>query len=759
MKSGTINDVAIENRKNDILPSSVVVFMNPKLIPHQTKEILLITKIKIDLEHCYGIKKLKEEIDFTDKRVIAIYAPNGSMKSSLAKAFLDLSRDEQSKDRYFPLRNSKRVIKDQTDKDLTKEMVFAIQPYDKEFQHSEGTSILLVDNEKRKELETIMKIVNTAEDAFLKDLKNLSKSKKDLKKEISSAFTKSDNDFYGALFRIENEIKDDQFSDILYDQVFDGNILTALGGSDIQSAIKGYIEKYNELLSSSVYFKKGVFNYYNAAQIAKQLDDNGFFDAKHFVTLNAGETRIVKNRPELEKVIEEDKQRILADKELRKRFNDIQDIMTKNAGIRKFAEYISNTEKLLPHLGNIGKLKEDVWKSYIKTNIESYKKLLQSYKEVTQRKTEIESAARNQHTLWENAIDTFNDRFDVPFKLAAKNKMEVMLEQEKLLTLDFTFIDGNDSANVSKEQLLDGLSTGESKAFYILNIIFEVERKRKLGQETVFIIDDIADSFDYKNKYAIIEYLEEISKDNNFYQIILTHNFDFFRTIESRYVGYSHCYMAYKSKDKVVLEKAKGIENPFVRDWKIRFFTDAKIRIACIPFMRNIIEYTKGDGDKDYIKLTSLLHWKTDTDSITDGNLAEIYNRLFGGTNMPQSQTVKVIDIINAEMKKCLTAPEGVNFENKIVLSIAIRLIVEKFMIAKINDTNTTSAIPSKQMRKLSDMYRNKFPNETNNMEIINRVNLMTPENIHLNAFMYEPILDMSDDHLKKLCSDVCQLK
>jgi hypothetical protein len=303
------------------------------------------------------------------------------------------------------------------------------------------------------------------------------------------------------------------------------------------------------------------------------------------------------------------------------------------------------------------------------------------------------------------------------------------------------------------------LSTGESKAFYILNIIFEVERKRKLGQETVFIIDDIADSFDYKNKYAIIEYLEEISKDNNFYQIILTHNFDFFRTIESRYVGYSHCYMAYKSKDKVVLEKAKGIENPFVRDWKIRFFTDAKIRIACIPFMRNIIEYTKGDGDKDYIKLTSLLHWKTDTDSITDGNLAEIYNRLFGGTNMPQSQTVKVIDIINAEMKKCLTAPEGVNFENKIVLSIAIRLIVEKFMIAKINDTNTTSAIPSKQMRKLSDMYRNKFPNETNNMEIINRVNLMTPENIHLNAFMYEPILDMSDDHLKKLCSDVCQLK
>ena len=31
----------------------------------------------------------------------------------------------------------------------------------------------------------------------------------------------------------------------------------------------------------------------------------------------------------------------------------------------------------------------------------------------------------------------------------------------------------------------------------------------------------------------------------------------------------------------------------------------------------------------------------------------------------------------------------------------------------------------------------------------------MTPENIHVNSFMYEPIIDMSDDHLRKLFVDV----
>ena len=31
----------------------------------------------------------------------------------------------------------------------------------------------------------------------------------------------------------------------------------------------------------------------------------------------------------------------------------------------------------------------------------------------------------------------------------------------------------------------------------------------------------------------------------------------------------------------------------------------------------------------------------------------------------------------------------------------------------------------------------------------------MTPENIHLNSFMYEPILDMAPEHLKRLYADV----
>ena len=43
-------------------------------------------------------------------------------------------------------------------------------------------------------------------------------------------------------------------------------------------------------------------------------------------------------------------------------------------------------------------------------------------------------------------------------------------------------------------------------------------------------------------------------------------------------------------------------------------------------------------------------------------------------------------------------------------------------------------------------------------IETIQQVILMTPENIHVSSFMYEPILDMSDEHLRKLYQGVMAL-
>jgi len=105
-----------------------------------------------------------------------------------------------------------------------------------------------------------------------------------------------------------------------------------------------------------------------------------------------------------------------------------------------------------------------------------------------------------------------------------------------------------------------------------------------------------------------------------------------------------------------------------------------------------------------------------------------------------------------------LTNKDGVNFENKIVLSIAIRIFAEQFMVKKIYDDTFVGSIDSNQTQKLLSKFKELFQSEIDAIKTIQRVVFMTPKNIHLNSFMYEPILDMSDEHLRKLYEDVLVL-
>ncbi len=717
--------------------------------------------LNVDLEHCYGIKKLKKAFDFSQRSAIAVYAPNGAMKTSLAQTFADILNATASRDRIFPARKSVRNITDENGVEWPKENVFVVIPYDQTYEHLENTSTLLVDSKLRQQHDQLRREIDASKKLFLKSLKEQSGSKKDLETEISLTFTKTDDAFLKALVRVKAEVltqTDSPFASVRYDTIFDDKVLAFLNTIDAKTAIQEYIEKYNELLSASTYFKKGIFNYYNAATIAKSLADNGFFKARHSVNLNAHAKKEITCKKDLEELIQEEKDKISSDPGLKKRFTEIENQLSANVTLRTFNNYLLENPDFLPHLANIDNFREEIWKSYFKARIDQYTDLVTKFQESENKIAEIEAIAHAQRTQWEDVLDIFNHRFIVPFKLAVHNRTAVILGQQTPV-LEFTYEDGNDTAPVEKDELLRVLSMGERKALYILNIIFEVEARKKTKQETVFVIDDIADSFDYKNKYAIIEYLKEISDEPYFRQIILTHNFDFFRTICMRFVGYANCFMSVKSDKEVSLEQAEGVKNVFVNNWKKHFYDDPKKKIACIPFMRNLIEFTKGEEDADYIKLTSLLHWKRDSAEITQGELDGVFNTLFSGAGNSVGSGKKMIEILNQSADDCLTANEGINFENKIVLSVAIRIAAERFMVEKIKDDKFVAGIDANQTYALFKKFEEMFTKELKTIATLHDVVLMTPESIHLNSFMYEPIMDMSDGHLRRLLTEVRALK
>jgi len=718
-------------------------------------------QLSIDLANCYGIKKLQKKFDFSDQNVYAIYAPNGSMKSSLAQTFKDVADGVQSKDRIFPGRVCTRKITDENGADLPQQNILVLPPYDQFLGHTEKTSTLLVNNVLRKEYEQLHNEIDKSTEAFVRSLKELSGSKKDLENEISLTFMATEGLFYEALGRVKDEVRkqpDAPFADVRYDAIFDDRVLSLLATKDFKTAIRDYITKYNELLAASTFFKKGIFEYYNAGQIAKTLADNGFFAAKHTISLNANKKLEISTQKQLEELIAGELDNITKDKDLKKKFDEIKKLLEKNVTVREFQAYLVQHELLLPHLANVDLFKQQIWKSYFKTRIDFFEDVLNKYQQVEARKKEIEEEASKERTQWENVIDLFNDRFFVPFKLEAKNKIAVTLGHESMLSLDFTFQDGVESVPVEQDTLMKALSQGEKKALYILNIIFEVEVRRQARQETLFVVDDIADSFDYKNKYVIIQYLQDIAKELSFKQIVLTHNFDFFRTIQSRFVRYSHCVMASRSSTGVRLEQASGIQNVFVNDWKQNFFIQNRKQIASIPFIRNLIEFTKGEDDPDYLRLTSLVHWKADSVTVMRRDLDAIYINLFGGAGKSADADKPVVNLIFEEAAGCLKEGDGVNFEHKIVLSVAIRLAAERFMVAKIANPAFVAAIKENQTPVLLSEFAKLFVHETEVIKTLQNVVLMTPENIHLNSFMYEPILDMSDEHLRKLYAKVVAL-
>ena len=641
-------------------------------------------KLKIDLANCHGIHHLDAELSFKNARTTAIYAPNGMMKTSFARTFSDLSRGQPSTDRVFPERLSSRSITDQDGVALAPEQVVVIVSYDEEMGPTEQTSTLLVDKVLRSEYADLQRGINEAKTELVTALKSQAQTKKDVSTELSLAITHDRESFFRALVRVEEEVTDEEasYADLPYDVIFDDKVVTLLRTKDFTAALAKYIERFNELLDASTYFSRETFSYYNAETIAKSLGTNGFFEANHSIVLHDGdEGAAITSQKDLAELIASEKEAISDDPALRKTFAAIESKLTKNIESRRFWAFISDHQEILPEFENVDRFRERVWKSYLKANEALYVEALSRFRSAERRKKEIQATAAEQRGQWEEVIEIFNTRFFVPFTLTAKNRTNVVLGLDPVTKLGFEFADGGERVAVDRDNLLEVLSTGEKKALYILNVLFEVERRKNSPGETVFIVDDIADSFDYKNKYAIIQYLKDIAEFENFRLVVLTHNFDFYRTLESRFVPYNQCLMAQKTGDGVELIRAAGIKNPFIKDFKPSFFSDATKRLAAIPFVRNLLEYTRGEDDPGYIKLTSLLHWKSDTASITQVELDEIFNDLFATNgNWPEPSAV-VIDMVDEQAKKCVGGAATLDLANKITLSIAIRIAAEKFMV------------------------------------------------------------------------------
>lgn len=724
-------------------------------------------KLNIELTNCFGIDSLKHEFDFGKGNTFSIYARNGLMKTSFAKTFqlIQQGKKENISDAIFGEPGSAIVQID--GQDIEKKQVFVVKSYESSYESD--ISSLLIKGDIQTQLKDVFKVRTKLLKALEKDsgLKikrtSLGKTVYELEPTIVKDFDFNEKDILSNLMELASYEPEIECSDIPYSVIFDDTVLKKIKDTKFQEGIRDFITSSDEIYSSFEYLEKGNLTLPKLKDLKKSLVKDAFFVKQNKVILSGQDA--ITNSEALEQHIsniETKIQQTPAYKAIENLLNDSKGIVLK--------DIIETNPEIIGFLAldKLQTLKKCLCGSYIRHNSILFEELCDKYNDFS----EAIDALEIDDTPWKKALDIFNQRFTVPFMMNVVNLKGAIIG-ESVPQVEFSFKKGDTVKTIDRSKLekLDTLSQGEKRALYLLNIIFDIEQIKNTGEETLLVIDDIADSFDYKNKYAIIEYLYELAQVSNIYMLILTHNFDFYRTVASRLsVNRSNRLIADYSNDVLKLEVEYYQDKPF-KNWKNN--PKEKDIFALLPFVRNLIEYGVDQNishtGEDFLFLTSLLHEKQDSRRITFGDIEPLYKHYAGVTQFDASVGTDVV-VLSKLYSVCddITASDT-KLENKIVLSIGIRHKAEEYIIQQIhNYTGQLSWRKNKQNYRGTNVeFMNFVQNNRNQtrelfngykqfgdadkIKILNEVNIMTPEHIHVNSFMYEPILDMDIVELHRL--------
>ena len=740
-------------------------------------------------KNCYGLKQFNlQNINFSRCNKALIYAPNGVMKSSLSKVFDDISKGATTCDRIFQNVVSNYSVTHYTSRYVyssanrtqptATDRIYVVNTFNNSFEFTKETvSTLLADETTRNAYNVLMaqfsgEIIQIEEK--LRVLTGLTKSQRKGKliTDLGLTGTADWTDIFEKLNELYATRRTFEYlNDCTYSELFNDKAMAVYGKQEFLNSIEEYISSLNILLENNPILNDR-FTDRNAETLGKEMAKHNLFNAQHTICLKDG-TTVIHSLEEWNFVVNEQLDRLYSSPELSTVFQKLKKMLTSNGEVSRLRDIIVAHREIIPALSDIPALKVQTW-------LDCFSKLDMSfddyYRNISQYTAQIKvlyEQASAQSARWQTVVNKFNRRFRVPFEVRIENKANFLLKDEAP-NLSFKYTRGmiaQQSATLKKDDLMVSLSTGEKRALYLLYILFDLERIRQQatagGGQFLIVADDIADSFDYKNKYAIIEYLNDLGNTSGIDLLILTHNFDFYRTVKLRLgVARNHCYIAQRDEEGIVSITEFKYQKDFFKNVVIKDIKDGniinddkkKLLISSIPFYRNLCEYS--GKEVEYSRLTCFLHLKTtplDTLTVKISDLWNLINPFLNNTTFSGADEDYYTAVTRVANTCVADNTNEVLLDNKLFIAIAIRLLTEKFMKnTLISNGKACSDADSNQTRKwFNQVKRFLTPAQ---ISVIEEVNLITPESIHLNSFMFEPLIDISNWALKDLYTRVTNL-
>lgn len=734
--------------------------------------VSLIESITFDAINAFGIGSMTKTFSFVNKktgkfggRCMAIYAPNGTCKSSIRKSLELWNADKEPEDVFFPERESAFSITTAPDADaIPRGNIFCFESmpalegmrfFDGELIASPSLKAKYMDYtiRHRKQVDDVLAAIRSelvsGRSAPLPD---------DMETYICDLTGKGD--VYGALalllergsslsapaFMLESK------QDAILKKGYEDKIAKASAKGDI----KAYVDARRNALGHSTIFRNG-FDPNAANGLLAALEKAHFFEAGHAIVLhdNLSDEDLppIRSKEELEELFASEFKKATNNPGVLGAYNKVD----KAIGSAREADGIRQALCKVPGFAeaasDLDAMKLDFLTCAAMKHKAAVENLLAGKDEYLKTMREINEKANEESTGWDRAIKLFERRFHVPFSLQLANRESAVIEGTEPV-IRFSF----DGVRTEYPKLRTNLSDGERKALYMLAVIFQVEQAKRADGPRLLVFDDVVDSFDYANKYAFIEYLREFADAPDLYILLLTHNYDFFRTVTSRLDGFSrrNCVIVDKGPGRALeFEPVQFLDaNPFAL-WKGKMGEDA-YKVAAVPMVRELVAIRSDKkNDDEYALLSRALHGRNGS-GVTFGELHECFLAHWDCSAL-EGDEERVSDVARRVCRELYERGRSLELQEKVSMALGIRLIVEG-CLGRLYDSRHKEMPGSEKMGKLVRDYRENFQEDyAKHGGTAEEAAIITPENIHVNSFMYEPLVDIGSQRffdLYKRCID-----
>ena len=353
-------------------------------------------QLHIKLKNCFGIKSFDREFSFVkgendQRNSVFIYASNGTMKTSFASTLKKFSEgnDDEIMDRVSKEKGEVELIVDGKDQ-IDKGRILVVDGDNKDYDSSAKISKFLASPKLKDQYVSIHKELSEGKDKLMTKLKTTSKSK-DCESELLETFSDSVN-----IFEILKDSKDrilnpvDEY-DFKYNVVFDkGGKVKDFVDKNLDD-LEAYQQQYETLMSNSTFYGRNnsKFGTYQAKQIERSTSDNSFFEAGHKIVL--GNELELDSNTSVSDLINNERESILSDPDLRVIFERIDKKLVANNQLRDFRNFLEVYPELLTKILAYEDFQKEVWISFLSKHKDDVDALVELYEE---KKEELEEVNR-----------------------------------------------------------------------------------------------------------------------------------------------------------------------------------------------------------------------------------------------------------------------------------------------------------------------------------------------------------------------------